>query len=47
MKKIGDRVGVIFGSDGDTMEVQFLGYGKYVGDEIPEEAAGCMAEACR
>jgi len=39
------RVGAILSAE-DRI-VQFLGYGKYVGDEIPEEAVGFMAEALK
>lgn len=35
MTKIGERVGAILSADGDR--VQLLGFGKYVGDEVPGE----------
>lgn len=36
--KPGDRVGVMCGSDGKTVE--FFGFGVYVGDEVPPATAG-------
>ena len=49
MTKPGDRVGAILsGTGGDNPTVQFLGYGTYVGDEVPDaDAAGWVAEALR
>ena len=41
MNKIGDRVGAILGANDGICE--FLGYGVYEGDFIPEEAVGFMA----
>lgn len=35
---VGTRVGVILGTRGDVIE--FVGYGKYVGDEVPPPTAG-------
>ena len=35
MRKIGERIGAILSADEDT--VNFLGYGVYVGDEIPPD----------
>ena len=39
--KIGTRVGAIL--EVNDHHVKFLGYGKYVGDFIPEEAVGFLA----
>lgn len=41
----GARVGAILSSEGTT--VHFLGYGTYVGDVIPQEAMGMLAEMAR
>lgn len=43
----GDRVGAILSSSEDPKEVQFLGYGTYVGERVPLEAVGWMAEVLR
>ena len=43
--KKGDRVGAILGSDG-IKTVRFLGWGTYMGEELPEEAVGFWAECC-
>ena len=43
--KVGNKVGAMFVAKGGTVE--FLGYGIYEGDFIPEEAAGWMAEGLR
>ena len=45
MYKIGDRVGVILSSKDEVVE--FLGFGVYEGEKIPEEAIGWMADALR
>ena len=42
---VGDRVGAVLG--GDENEVQFLGYGVYEGEFIPEEAVGFLADAIK
>lgn len=42
MPQPGDRVGAILSGGQDGYE--FLGYGVYVGDEVPQEAVGLMAE---
>lgn len=47
MAQIGDRVGVLFGADTETMELGFIGFGTYAGDEIPDEEARGMAAFCR
>ncbi len=45
MTKINERVGAILkAADG---VVEFLGYGVYVGDFVPKEAAGFMADGLR
>lgn len=46
MVKIGDRVGAILNQDDDGT-INFLGFGAYVGDEVPLSAAGDMAEISR
>jgi hypothetical protein len=43
----GDRVGAILSSDADEGTVYFIGYGTYVGDHVPEEAVGFLAEVAR
>jgi hypothetical protein len=45
MKKIGDRVGALLSAKGDT--VKLLGYGVYVGDEVPDEEAGGLGAMVR
>ena len=45
MYKIGDRVGAILSSKDGV--VDFLGFGVYEGEEIPEEAIGWMADVLR
>lgn len=45
MYKPGCRVGVIFGSDEKVVE--FLGYGVYEGDFVPENAVGAIAEMAK
>lgn len=45
MPKPGDRVGAIL--SGSEEGIKFLGYGTYVGDEVPEGAAGWMADGLR
>ena len=44
MVKVGDRVGAVLSSEGDT--VKFLGYGIYEGEFIPEEAIGMIGRLC-
>ena len=44
--KIGDRVGVILGSNADG-SIDFFGYGVYEGDFVPTEAVGAIAEIAR
>lgn len=45
MGTIGTRVGAIL--SGKNGVVEFLGYGTYVGDHVPEEAIGPMADVLR
>ena len=45
MTRNGSRIGAILGARGDTVE--FLGYGVYVGDEVPVTAAGQLGDICR
>lgn len=45
MRTNGDRVGAILSSKNGI--VKFIGYGIYVGDAIPKEAVGFMAEALK
>jgi hypothetical protein len=47
MEKTEMRVGCLLSADEDTKIVQFLGYGKFVGMEIPDENAAGLAELCR
>ena len=42
MTKVGSRVGAIL--SGGEEGIKFLGYGVYVGDEVPEGAAGLGEE---
>jgi hypothetical protein len=42
MTKVNERVGAILGTGQDTVE--FLGYGVYVGDFVPTEAAGSVGK---
>ena len=44
MKDIGTRVGAILGSNKQTKVIDFLGYGVYEGDYVPQEAVGMMAD---
>lgn len=44
-RKIGDRIGALLSATKD--EVKLLGYGVYVGDEVPVTAMGMLAEMCR
>jgi hypothetical protein len=44
MKK-GDRVGAILSADKDT--VKLIGYGVYMGDEVPDEKAGGFGKFLR
>jgi len=45
-RTVGDRVGALLGADEDT--VQLLGYGVYVGEEVPgASAGGTFARLCR
>lgn len=46
MSRPGDRVGAIL-SGNDDGSINFLGYGVYEGDFIPDEAVGWMADVCR
>lgn len=46
-RKVGYRVGAVFGSVKETKTLEFLGYGTYMGDEIPVDAGGWMADAIR
>lgn len=46
MSRVGERVGAILGSNKDK-GIDFLGYGVYEGDFVPEEAVGFMAEIAR
>ena len=42
------RVGALLGIDGKLKIIQFLGYGEYVGDRVPDvSAAGMLAELAR
>lgn len=41
---IGSSVGAILGGDGETKVLKFLGFGTYVGDSVPVEAVGFLAE---
>ena len=34
-KRAGDRVGVMLGINAETNTIEFLGYGEYLGDEVP------------
>jgi hypothetical protein len=43
--KIGDRVGAIFAET--DKRVEFLGYGSYAGDFVPETAGGFLAEIAK
>jgi hypothetical protein len=45
VSKIGDRVGAILKTTGDTVEL--IGYGTYVGDEIPHDRVAGMGELLR
>ena len=45
MTKIGSRVGALVSSKNGISI--FLGFGAYVGDEVPEPAVGWMADALR
>ncbi len=45
MSKIGDRVGAILKTTGDTVEL--IGYGTYVGDEIPHDKVAGIGELLR
>jgi len=45
MRKVGDRVGAVLSSD--DKQVNILGFGKYVGDEIPDADAGGLGPLCR
>ncbi len=45
MTQVGSRVGAIL--SGGEEGIKFLGYGVYVGDEVPEGAAGFMGEGLR
>ena len=43
----GQRVGAILSVGREEKIVCFLGYGVHVGDSVPEEAVGWLAEICR
>lgn len=43
--EVGDRVGAILGAKDGVVE--FLGYGEYKGEEVPETAVGWIAEAAQ
>jgi hypothetical protein len=45
MTKVGSRVGAILSTDKDT--VNFIGYGVYVGDEVPDKDAAGFCEGLR
>lgn len=45
MSKIGDRVGAILKATDDTVDL--IGYGQYVGDEIPHAMVAGMGELLR
>jgi len=45
MSNIGDRVGAVL--SGDEKSVKFIGFGKYVGEAVPNEAVGFMADALK
>ena len=45
MTEIGDRVGAIL--EADRKSIKFFGYGTYVGEEVPEEAVGHLANQLR
>ena len=42
--EVGARVGAILGSSSANKTVEFLGWGRYEGDEVPEGAIGWIAE---
>ena len=42
MTAIGERAGVLLSQDADVLTV--IGFGRYVGDEVPESAVGPLAE---
>lgn len=44
MSKVGERIGAIYKASEETVYV--LGFGVYVGDEIPPKDGGWMAAAC-
>lgn len=46
MPKIGERVGTILGREDDD-SISFLGYGVYTKDEVPQQAVGWIADACK
>jgi hypothetical protein len=48
MIRVGDRVGAVLSADLETKTVKLLGYGRYMGRDIPSaEAVGFMAEYAR
>lgn len=50
MTKTGERVGAILSTtteEDETVTVNFLGFGTYAGEHVPEEATGWMAEIMR
>ncbi|MEW6096234.1 MAG: hypothetical protein AB1567_06885 [bacterium] len=46
MTKVSDRVGCIWGTN-ENGDVEFLGYGTYVGDEVPIGSVGLFGEICQ
>ncbi len=40
MARAGDRVGVMLGADSEKNEIQFLGFGELLGNEVPPEEVG-------
>ena len=44
-RTVGDRVGAVSHSEGDTIYI--FGYGVYAGDEVPDTAGGWMGEGLR
>ena len=46
-RKPGMRVGVLLSLDKTEKIVELLGYGEYLGDEVPDEDAGGLAEQAR
>lgn len=42
MSKVGDRVGALLSIDKNEGVVKLIGYGTYVGDEVPPQEVGGM-----